>query len=269
MMMTILLCAPLFIIFVFLILIYTNPRNKNLPPSPLSLPILGHLHLLKKPLHRSLAYLSQKYGPIIYLEFGSASIIVVSSPSIVSQCCHKTNDIILSNRPISLASKHLSYNFTTMGFAPYGAHWQNLRRVATLHIFSTTSIQKYSVTRAEEVHYIARKLASKCNRGGEYQKADLRTVFLELSYSLMMKMIAGKRWSGSSFDIFAANLLKVNVFEYVPILRWINGRRMEKKLVKLHGERDEFLQGIIDECRRNFKDEGSSTIVQSLLALQK
>nr|XP_034896858.1 cytochrome P450 81Q32-like [Populus alba] len=41
-----------------------HPRkiNKNLPPSPgLSLPIIGHLYLIKKPVRQTLANLSNKY----------------------------------------------------------------------------------------------------------------------------------------------------------------------------------------------------------------
>lgn len=44
-------------------------NNKKLPPSPPRVPIIGHLHLLKPPLFRSLHNLSEKYGPVISLRF--------------------------------------------------------------------------------------------------------------------------------------------------------------------------------------------------------
>ncbi|KAK7812942.1 cytochrome p450 81f4 [Quercus suber] len=48
--------------------------SKKLPPSPaLSLPILGHLYLFKKPLHKTFAKLANQYGPILlYYTFGLA-----------------------------------------------------------------------------------------------------------------------------------------------------------------------------------------------------
>ena len=56
------LCLLLLLVAAFKLFLQTRPRHKNLPPSPPSLPILGHLHLVKKPLHRILHRLSQTYG---------------------------------------------------------------------------------------------------------------------------------------------------------------------------------------------------------------
>ena len=62
----------LFLYLAILIITYLIFNNKirsklnNLPPSPfLCFPIIGHLYLFKKPLHRSLDRVSNRYGPII------------------------------------------------------------------------------------------------------------------------------------------------------------------------------------------------------------
>ncbi|CAN1274260.1 Isoflavone 2'-hydroxylase, partial [Linum perenne] len=100
-----------------------------LPPSPPSLPFIGHLHLLKEPIHRTLQTLSTKYGQIYFLSMGVRNVVVVSSPSLVEECFNK-NDIVLANRPFLVAGKILHYNYTTVGAAPYGPHWRDLRRDA-------------------------------------------------------------------------------------------------------------------------------------------
>ena len=65
----------LFLLFIaFKFILKTRTRAKHLPPSPPSLPIIGHLHLIKKPLHRTLQALSQKYGNIFSLQFGRQPI---------------------------------------------------------------------------------------------------------------------------------------------------------------------------------------------------
>lgn len=88
-------------------------NNKKLPPSPPSVPILGHLHLLKPQLFRSLHNLSKKYGPdcpVISLRFGSRLVTAVSSGSVAEECFTK-HDIALANRPKLLAGKHIGYNY--------------------------------------------------------------------------------------------------------------------------------------------------------------
>jgi isoflavone 2'-hydroxylase len=100
-------------------LIYLRTRTKHLPPSPRSLPIIGHLHLLKKTPHRTLHHLSQKYGQIYSLRFGSRLVVVLSSPSAVEECFTK-NNIGFANHPPSRVGKHVGYNNTTFGGVPYG-----------------------------------------------------------------------------------------------------------------------------------------------------
>ncbi|KAJ6711283.1 P450 FAMILY 81 SUBFAMILY D POLYPEPTIDE 8 putative-RELATED [Salix purpurea] len=95
------LCYSLLPCLLFLLstkfLLYKR-KKRNHPPSPFALPIIGHLHLLKLPIHRTLDSLSKKYGPIFSLELGSYLAVVVSSPSLVEECFTK-NDIVLANRP--------------------------------------------------------------------------------------------------------------------------------------------------------------------------
>ncbi|GMY28750.1 cytochrome P450 81C13-like isoform X2 [Fagus crenata] len=110
----------LFLSTIFIIKV-VNHRSKNLPPSPFSLPIIGHLHLLKQPLFQELLTLSLKYGPILSLKFGSRSILVVSSPSVVEERFAK-NDIIFANRPRIMAGDHFTYNSTTL-FGLHMATW--------------------------------------------------------------------------------------------------------------------------------------------------
>ncbi|KAJ6919650.1 hypothetical protein NC651_013561 [Populus alba x Populus x berolinensis] len=85
------LCLLLAILAVKLLL-QTRKKRRNLPPSPPAIPFIGHLHLLRQPIHRSLENLSKKYGPIISLRLGPRPVVVVSSPSAVEECFTK-NDI--------------------------------------------------------------------------------------------------------------------------------------------------------------------------------
>jgi hypothetical protein len=62
-----------------------RPRRK-LPPSPSGAwPIVGHLPLLGKRPHITMANLANKYGPIYWLQMGSIPAIVVSSPEMAKE----------------------------------------------------------------------------------------------------------------------------------------------------------------------------------------
>ncbi|KAJ0819893.1 putative psoralen synthase [Helianthus annuus] len=99
---------PLVYVLAFLLLLlfilktlYFNPptTNKNLPPSPPTLPVIGNLHQLGPLIHHSLHSLSQKLGgPLMLIHVGSVPTLVVSSAEAASEIM-KTQDIKFANRP--------------------------------------------------------------------------------------------------------------------------------------------------------------------------
>ncbi|CBI36291.3 unnamed protein product, partial [Vitis vinifera] len=215
----------------------------NLPPTPfLSFPIIGHLYLLKKPLHRTLAGISSRYGPIVFLRLGSRPSLLVSSPSVAEVCLNK-NDIVFANRPQLIAGKYIGYNYTSLAWANYGDHWRNLRRISSLEILSSSRIQMLSGIRADEVRLL-------------------------ITTNVMMRMIAGKRYYGGSmaeaeetvkFREIIADTLRLgdttNVGDYLPMLRWLGVKGMEKGLRELQRKRDRFMQSLIEEHRTRMAEE--------------
>ncbi|BFG35875.1 hypothetical protein CerSpe_221490 [Prunus speciosa] len=278
----ILFCTSLtliFILFAFKFLVQPNRRGyKNLPPSPPSLPILGHLHLLRPPVHRTFHRLSQKYGPVFSLWFGSRRVVIVSSPSAVEECFTK-NDIVLANRPRSLMSMHVGYNNTTMAGSPYGDHWRNLRRIGVTEIFSTARLQTFSGIRKDEVKHLLLKLSQNARDG--FAKVELKSMFNELTFNIIMTMVAGKRYYGDdvSVDKEEAKQFRqimsdaffyggaANPADFLPILNWVGSGGYEKKVKTLAKRTDVFLQGLIDEHRR--KGKNGTTMIDHLLSLQE
>ncbi|XP_059443061.1 cytochrome P450 81Q32-like [Corylus avellana] len=265
----------------FKLIVHLQTRTpKHLPPSPPSLPILGHLHLAKRPLHRTFHSLSKKYGKIFSLRFGSRLVVIVSSPQAVDECFTK-NDVVLANRPDLLATKHLDYNHTTMVASPYGDHWRNLRRISSLEIFSTNRLNMFLGIRRDEVKRLLCKLSQ--NSREDFTKVELKSMFSELTFNIIMRMVAGKRYYvyGSGEHVkdeeearqfreimreAFANSGASNPQEFVPILRWIDHGGLEKRLMGLAKRMDAFLQGLIDEKKGN---EEGNTMIHHLLSLQK
>ncbi|KAH1072988.1 hypothetical protein J1N35_025316 [Gossypium stocksii] len=255
--------------------------HKNHPPSPLALPILGHLHLLKEPLHRTLFTLSQKHGHIFSLKLGSRFLVVVSSPSSVQECFTK-NDIVLANRPRFIMGKYVGYNYTTLGLGPYGDHWRNLRRLSTIEIFSSTRLNMSLDIRRDEVSRLLRRLYQVSADG--FAKVELKSVFSELTFNIIMRMMAGKRYYGDEatqnsdegrrFRKMIKELFELAVSSYpgdfLPILQLVDYDGYIKRIKDLGSKTDELMQGMIHEHRSNKGDLNiKNTMITHLLSMQE
>ncbi|KAJ0980232.1 hypothetical protein J5N97_008487 [Dioscorea zingiberensis] len=238
---------------------------------PLAIPILGHLHLLRNPVHQSLASIAAKHGHVLRLRFGSRRVLVVSSPSAAEECFTK-NDIIFANRPRILSAKHFWYDSAAFVFAPFTPRWRAHRRFISLHALSPSRLSKLP----SELRLLLRGLYSD-NREG-FQKTEIRSWFFELTVNIMMGMITGKRYSGEEkrrlrklleemFLLSGATTME----DFVPLARWLGFSSMRRRIETAAKEMDEFLQGLIEERRKlgKWKENNSTTIIDIILALQE
>nr|UAK14953.1 cytochrome P450 81K10 [Iberis amara] len=261
----------------FIISKFLYSRNPNLPPSPSPIPIIGHLHLISKnPLPQALHLLSSIYGPILFLKFGCRSVLILSSPDSIDEC-FTNHDTTLANRPKTITSDHFSYGYKNFGFAPYGDLWRTLRRLSTLEVFSSVSLQKNSFIRNEEVSTLCSilfKLSSHSN------KVDLKHHFTLLTAHVMLRLVSGSRGGDDSdpelekkfLDEFKSRFfssMSMNVCDYFPVLRWIGYKGLEKRVVEMQRLRDEYLQRLIDEVRMKNVDSSTGSIVEKFLSLQE
>ncbi|CAA2964771.1 cytochrome P450 81E8-like [Olea europaea subsp. europaea] len=253
---------------------WSTPRYK-LPPSPLpALPVIGHLHLLKQPLHRTLHSLSEKLGPIFSLRFGTLLVVVVSSPKAAEECFTK-NDIVFANRPRFVMGKYIAYNYTSLVTAPYGEHWRNLRRLSSVEIFSSSRLNMFLSIRQDEIKRLLQKLYK--NTHSDFAKVELKSMFTDLSFNIIMRMVTGKRCFREDEDNKEAKHFQElidEVFElggvsnpgdFLPLFRWIDYGGYEKNSARLGEKMDAFFQRLIDK-HRQYKSENS--MINHLLYLQ-
>ena len=104
-------------------------------------------------------------------------------------------------------------------------------------------------------------------------------MLLEMTFSDIMRMVAGKRYYGYRKDVkdeeearqFRQIMKEAfsyggasNLAEFVPILRWMDYKGLEKRLKNLSKRIDAFLQGLIDEQRH--KEEEGNTMIDHMLS---
>uniref|UniRef100_A0A0E0KJA1 Cytochrome P450 n=1 Tax=Oryza punctata TaxID=4537 RepID=A0A0E0KJA1_ORYPU len=287
-----------FIVILFLLVDYlrggggrSNGKNKGmqLPPGPPAVPIIGHLHLVKKPMHATLSRLAVRYGPVFSLRLGSRRAVVVSSPE-CARVCFTEHDVTFANRPRFESQRLMSFNGTALAMASYGPHWRNLRRIATVQLLSAHRVGLMSGLIAGEVRAMARRLcraaaASPCGAA----RVQLKRRLFELSLSVLMETIAQTKATRPDTDpdtdmsLEAQEYKQVvdeilgrmstgNLWDYMPALRWFDVFGVRNKILAAVSRRDAFLRRLIDAERRRLDDgdEGEKkSMIAVLLTLQK
>ncbi|KAK1319769.1 Cytochrome P450 71A25 [Acorus calamus] len=180
----------------FLILLISIPlfllkrsltKKPNLPPSPLKLPIIGHLHLIGPSPHQSLHDLSKKYGPLMYLQLGQVPTLVVSSPEYAQEIL-KTQDRVFASRPALKVPQLLLYGARDITFSPYGEFWRQVRKITTVHLLSSKRVKSYRVVREESVALMIQSIR---NASGLVNLSDILYAF---TTSIIARVTFGKEF---------------------------------------------------------------------------
>ncbi|KAJ1693389.1 hypothetical protein LUZ63_010087 [Rhynchospora breviuscula] len=269
----------LLLISITALLHYRSKNNKKkLPPSPPALPVLGHLHLLKKPLHRTLINISCQYGPVTFLRFGARPALVISSHTLAEQC-FTTHDMSFSNR-VQLPSVMLR---NMMGFVDYGSYWRSVRQIATVELLSNQQLQATSDTRAEEikdmVHQLFQSHKLHENSGGlnYFKRLHFKEIIFKLTMNVMLMLIAGKRFYGDKIeDVEETQKFReaikgwfeltgtANVEDFIPLLRILDLHGVMKKMKWVTELIEEMAQKIIEELRQEGIGK-RKTLISSML----
>ncbi|EFA79928.1 cytochrome P450 family protein [Heterostelium album PN500] len=106
------------IVFILWILYEKNPYKKC-PPSPLAIPLIGHLHLLGENINNDLDRLFRRYGEVFRFKMGSVEGIVLTGPETIQEA-FTYNDLFVNrfqkkertdiNRGESMTSSNGEYN---------------------------------------------------------------------------------------------------------------------------------------------------------------
>lgn len=281
---TLLLVVVLFLTLLFLRRQRQNHhRRRRLPPSPPSFPLLGHLHLLKPPIHRSLAAISAAHGPVVLLRFGYRPVLLVSSPAAAEEC-FTVHDVAFANRPRFLAGKILGYDFTSVVWAPYGPLWRDLRRITSVHLLSSGSLRASSDARADEIRTLVRTLFLQ-HGGGAPRRLDMKSALFSLVVGIIERLVAPLAGDAPDqrrivreivTEVFRESAATGNAGDYMPaFMRTLAWRGSERRLMRLHEKRDGFSGALIEQHRERRRiqeedggGEGSKTVISIMLSLQ-
>ncbi|XP_054778522.1 cytochrome P450 71D8-like [Prosopis cineraria] len=278
-----LLLVPfLFILFFFLGLARPKINKAKIEiPGPWKLPLLGNLHQLiaassSSPPHHTLRDLSLKYGPLIRLQIGEISTVVVSSPDMAKEIM-KTHDLAFVHRPQISSARIFAYGATDIAFAPYGEYWRQMKKICILELLSAKKVQSFSYIRQDEVSKLIVSVGSSVG-----SVVDLTAKIYSLTCAIVTRVAFGNEQEELLQLFYAA--IEVAGFRFVdffPSLKRVHLiiTAMEAKLVKIHKKIDKILEDILKENQKkqlrsaeggcDGTGSGEENLVQVLLRIQR
>ncbi|KAI7742848.1 hypothetical protein M8C21_027861 [Ambrosia artemisiifolia] len=247
----------------------STKSNKNLPPSPPKLPLIGNLHQLGSSPHRALQAMAQTYGPLMLIHLGTVPVLVASSVDEAKEIM-KTHDLIFSSRPHLNIPDKLFYACKDIAFSKYGEYWRQVKSIAVLHLLSNKRVQSYQHVRDDEMTTTMEKI-----RRANGSAVNLSELFISLTNNVVCRVALGKAYEGRKFknllDRFMELLGCFSVGSYIPSLRWVDRLSgLERKADKVAKEFDEFLEVVLDEhVNKNDTCVESRDLVDILLEFQR
>ncbi|KAF8396099.1 hypothetical protein HHK36_017711 [Tetracentron sinense] len=244
----------IWLISTFLVLaIFSKIRNTvHLPPSPMALPIIGHLHLLAPIPHQALYKLANRYGPLIHLYLGSVPCLVASSPEMAEEFL-KTHEISFASRPQSTAVNYLTYGSADFSFAPYGPYWKFMKKLCMSELLGGRTLDQLFPVRREELQRFLRLMLQKSDAG---EAVDLDGELIRLTNNVISRMTMSQICSGTEDEAGEVRKLvqdvaeltgKFNLSDFIGICRSLDLQGFGKRLKEVHERFDSMMERIMKE----------------------
>lgn len=255
-----------------------SSHNKNLPPGPKPWPIVGNLHIIGHLPHQSFHKLSQKYGELMQLYYGSFPVVVASSSEMAKQFL-KTNDRLFASRPRTAAGKYTTYNYSNITWAPYGPFWRQGRKIYLTELFSSKRLESYEYIRVEERQdFISRlfALSGDC--------VTLKDHLSRLTLSIISRIVLGEKYFSESKSETSIVTLKefqemldelfllngvLNIGDWIPWISFLDLQAYVKRMKAVSLKFDRFHDHVLEKhrARREAVDFVATDMVDVLLNL--
>ncbi|KAL4563633.1 hypothetical protein LXL04_027678 [Taraxacum kok-saghyz] len=268
-----LLISSLILSFYFIFTRNSNPSKPlKLPPGPPKLPIIGNVHQIAGALpHHAFRNLSQKYGPIMHMQLGQISAIIVSSPRLAKEV-FKTNDLALASRPYSLVADIVLYGSSDVALGAYGDYWRQMKKMITVELLSAKKVRSFAGFREQETDQFVDYIRSSCGK-----PVILRDKVTEMINNIVCKSSFGGNCKQQDVLIevvdelgkLVSGFYVADLFPEFGFLSVISG--MRSKLMKIHKSLDKIFEEIFEErkIRRQRNGESEDDLLDVLFTIKE
>ncbi|CAI0552358.1 unnamed protein product [Linum tenue] len=278
------LSATLLLLIILSIILFIvkrkNPKAKK-TPAPWKLPVIGHMHHLAAgggitAPHVRLRDLARIYGPVMELQLGEISHVLISSVEAARQV-FKTQDLKFAQRPSNIATGIITYNGADLAQSPYNAFWRQLRKLCTLELLSAKQVQSFRPVREEQALEFVREIASAST--GAVVNLSKRIFYL--TYGVTSRTAFGEVCKdreayipvAADIMVTTGGFMLADFFPSWKLLQWVSG--LKARMERLHRAQDNLLRKIIHDHRMrkcedgDDRNVGAEDLVDGLLKLQR
>lgn len=222
-------------------------RRHGLPPSPRRLPVIGHLHLLRPPVHRTFQELASGLGaPLMHIRLGSTHCLVASSAAAATELI-RSHEGKISERPLTAVARQFAYGSDSgFAFAPYGPHWRAMKRLCMSELLGPRTVELLRPVRraglVSLLHTVIRKSP---------EPVDLTAELIRMSNASIIRMMASTV-PGSVTEEAQALVKAVaelvgafNVEDYIAVCRGWDLQGLGKRAADVHRRFDALLEDMI------------------------
>ncbi|KAF2291040.1 hypothetical protein GH714_019284 [Hevea brasiliensis] len=195
---------------------------------PRGLPFFGSLFSLSHGLaHRTLACMASRLSATQLMAFslGSTPAIVSSDPQIAREILTSPH---FADRPIKQSAKSLMFS-RAIGFAPNGAYWRLLRRIASTHLFAPKRMAAHEPWRQLDCAAMIRDIHNEQSLNGA---VHLLKHLQNASLNNIMGTVFGKRYDFTKYNEEAKELQELVREGFELLERCLALVPRVKKLVK-------------------------------------
>ncbi|XP_051139844.1 cytochrome P450 78A7-like [Andrographis paniculata] len=187
-------------------------------PGPKGLPFFGSLFSLSHGLaHRTLARMASSHSATELMAFslGSTPVVVTSEPCVAREILTSPH---FASRPIKESARELMFS-RAIGFAPDGAYWRMLRKIASSHLFAPKRILAHEGVRQIECSAMLGAIGKEQSLKGF---VHLREHLQKASLNTIMEIVFGKRYNIEEHDTRAKELNELvrEGFELLGAFNW-------------------------------------------------
>ncbi|MCO5590436.1 hypothetical protein L7F22_044406 [Adiantum nelumboides] len=248
-------------------------------PGPRGWPVFGSLLEMGGQAHVRLAKLASSCSARTLMAFslGDTRVILTCVPEVAKEILCSSS---FADRPIKSSAHDLLFH-RAIGFAPHGAYWRNLRRLAATCLFAPRRIAEHEPQRQEETTRMLQAMGAAMARDGV---VPVRMYLQRAAVNNIMGTVFGRTYEFGAgceegeklqamvregFELLGAVNWQDHL-TWLQFLGFLDRKRISCRCAALVKEVRTFVQRIIDDHRLSGKSHGGdqSDFVDVLLSLE-